>query len=309
MTYLFIINPIAGKGRGLKYINKIEDYFKDKDGEFIIKLTEYKNHAKEIAKEYSSKEDYHIFAIGGDGTVNEVLNGIIGTNSTLSIIPCGTGNDFVKTLYNNIEIHNYIEELSLGISSYIDIAKVNDSYYLNISSVGFDAEVVYNARKFKYNRFMPSSLAYLAGVLYTAFLFKAIPLNIQVDDLSINQKTFLLTASNGKCYGGGIFITPEASITDGELDICSISKVSICKLLTSINKAIKGNIKDIKEVSYYKGKKVLVSSEKEFSLNLDGELLRTKKAEFEIIPNGIKIMLPQMVSNNHNVYKQDSLNI
>lgn len=309
MTYLFIINPIAGKGKGLKYINKIEDYFKDKDDEFIIKLTEYKNHAKEIAKEYSSKADYHVFAIGGDGTVNEVLNGIIGTNSTLSIIPCGTGNDFVKTLYHNQEIDDYIEKLSLGQSTYIDIAKVNDSYYLNISSVGFDAEVVYNTKKFKYNRFMPSSLAYLAGVLYTAFIFKAIPLNIKVDNLTICQKTFLLTASNGKCYGGGIFITPEASITDGELDICSISKVSICKLLMSIGKAIKGNIKDIKEVTYYKGKKVLVTSEKEFSLNLDGELLRTMKAEFEIIPKGIKIMLPITASNSFDLYKQDPLNI
>lgn len=292
MRYLFIINPIAGKGKGLIYIDKIQQYFKDKDEDFKIELTQHKNHAQEIARDYSQREDYHIFAIGGDGTINEVLNGIIGSNSILSIIPCGTGNDFVKTLYQDFAIENYISQLTEGHSTYIDIAKVNNRHYLNISSVGFDAEVAYNVEKFKRIKFLPGSITYLFSVLYTAFKFKALNLNIHLDGNIINQKTFLLACSNGKCYGGGFFITPEASIFDGKLDVCNIRKVSLIKLLTSIGKALKGNIKNIKEVSYSNCKKVIVSSDKDFSLNVDGELLRTNHAEFQVIPNGIKVMLP-----------------
>lgn len=307
MEYLFIINPTAGKGRGLKYISIVEEYFKDKPEKYIIKLTEYKDHAKEIAKYYSCQKDYHIFAVGGDGTVNEVLNGMIGSNSTLSIIPCGTGNDFVKTLYSNSSLNNSIENHIYGNSSYIDIGKVNDRYYLNISSVGFDAEVVFNARKFKYTKMIPSSFAYLAGVIYTAFKFDSLELNIQIDDLNIKQNTFLLAVSNGKCYGGGIIITPEANITDGKFDICNIRKVGILTILLSIGKALKGNLKVIKEVSYHKGKTIIVSSEKDFSLNVDGELLRTNYAKFQVISEGIKVMLPTECSVASKRYSEDAI--
>ncbi|MEG0771731.1 diacylglycerol kinase family protein [Clostridium sp.] len=308
MRYLFIINPIAGNGKGLTYIDKIQDYFKDKSEEFKIELTEYKNHAEEIAREYSCRNDYHIFAVGGDGTINEVLNGLIGTNSILSIIPCGTGNDFVKTLYQDFDIENYISKLVEGCSTYIDLAKVNNRYYLNISSVGFDAEVAYNVTKFKHIKFLPGSISYLLSVLYTAFKFRALDLEIHLDSKVINQKTFLLASSNGKCYGGGFFITPEASIFDGKLDICNIKEVSLFKLLTSIGKALKGDIKHIKEVSYSKCEKVIISSSNEFTLNVDGELLRTNHADFKIIPKGIKVMLPSDATVPIQAQIQESVN-
>lgn len=300
MKYLFIINPVAGKGRGLEYISKIEEYFKDKNIEFHIKLTQYKNHGEQITRDYCSQDTYHVFAIGGDGTVNEVLNGLIGTNSLLSIIPCGTGNDFVKTLYGDLTVDNYLHLLINGKLCSVDLASVNHRYYLNISSVGFDAEVAYNARKFKYNKFFPNSLSYLTSVFYTAFRFKSMDLQILVDNTHITQKTFLLAVSNGKCYGGGIYITPDANIFDGNLDICSIEKVTILKLLLSIKKAFDGNIKDIKQVSYHNCKKAIISSPMDFALNVDGELLRTNHAEFNIIPNGLKVMLPQeSICNNY----------
>lgn len=293
MKYLFIINPVAGKGRGLEYISKIEEYFKNKDAEFHIKLTQYKDHGEEIVKEFCSNGIYHVFAIGGDGTVNEVLNGLVGTSSFLSIIPCGTGNDFVKTLYENVKLEDYLHSLINGISCSIDLASVNGRYYLNISSVGFDAEVAYNARKFKYNKYFPNSLSYLTSIFYTAFNFKSMDLKILVDNNHITQKTFLFAVSNGKCYGGGVFITPEANIIDGNLDICSVKKVTILKLLMSLKKAFDGNIKDIKEVSYHNCKKAIISSPKEFALNVDGELLRTNHAEFSVIHKGLNVILPQ----------------
>lgn len=292
MKNLFIINPVAGKGRSLEYIDKIKNYFDDLQEEYIIEITEYKDHAIEIAKEYTSKDTYRVFAVGGDGTINEVLNGLIGSDSVLCVIPTGTGNDFVRTLYKDKEIEDILDSLISGQEHYIDLAKSNDRYFINIASVGFDAEVVYNARMFKNRRFIPSSFAYILSVIYTAFNFKSINMTIKIGEQYIKESTFLLAACNGKCYGGGVMIAPKADMKDGLLDICVIRRPGLFTLLKSIPKALKGELEDIEEVNYYSGKKIIVEGDREFILNADGELFKQTQAEFELIENGMKVVIP-----------------
>ncbi|WP_291566581.1 MULTISPECIES: diacylglycerol/lipid kinase family protein [unclassified Clostridium] len=292
MKNLFIINPVAGKGRSLEYIDKIKNYFDDLHEEYIIEITKYKDHAIEIAKEYTSKDTYRVFAVGGDGTINEVLNGLIGSDSVLCVIPTGTGNDFVRTLYKDKDIEDVLDSLISGQEHYIDLAKSNDRYFINIASVGFDAEVVYNARMFKNRRFIPSSFAYILSVIYTAFNFKSINMTIKIGERSIKESTFLLAACNGKCYGGGVMIAPKADMKDGLLDICVIRRPGLFTLLKSIPKALKGELEGIEEVNYYSGKKIIVEGDREFILNADGELFRQTQAEFELIENGMKVVIP-----------------
>ncbi|WP_291583591.1 diacylglycerol/lipid kinase family protein [Clostridium sp. UBA6640] len=292
MKNLFIINPIAGKGRSLEYIDKIKEYFDDLQEEYIIEITEYKNHAIEIAKEYTSKGTYRVFAVGGDGTINEVLNGLIGSDSVLCVIPTGTGNDFVRTLYKNKDFEDILDSLISGQEHYIDLAKSNDRYFINIASVGFDAEVVYNARMFKNRRFIPSSFAYILSIIYTAFNFKSINMSIKIGEQYIKESTFLLAACNGKCYGGGVMIAPKADMKDGLLDICIVKRPNLFTILKSIPKALKGDLENIEEVNYYYGKKITVKGDREFILNADGELFRQTEAEFELIENGMKVIVP-----------------
>ena len=99
MKHLFIINPFAGKGKTLKYIEQINNAFKKIKDEYFIEITKYPMHASLIAKEYSSKGDFRIYSVGGDGTLNEVLNGMAESNSSLAIIPGGSGNDFIRSIY------------------------------------------------------------------------------------------------------------------------------------------------------------------------------------------------------------------
>lgn len=292
MKNLFIINPVAGKGRSLEYIDKIKNYFDNLQEEYIIEITQYKDHAIEIAKEYTSKDTYRVFAVGGDGTINEVLNGLIGSDSVLCVIPTGTGNDFVRTLYKDKEIEDVLDSLISGQEHYIDLARSNDRYFINIASVGFDAEVVYNARMFKNRKFIPSSFAYILSVIYTAFNFKSINMTIKIGEQYIKESTFLLAACNGKCYGGGVMIAPKADMKDGLLDICVIRRPGLFTLLRSIPKALKGELEGIKEVNYYSGKKIIVEGDREFILNADGELFRQTQAEFELIENGMKVVIP-----------------
>ena len=155
MHHAFIINPAAGKGRSLQMIGSIKSRFKNFIHSFKIYITEAPGHATEIAKKIASTgEDVRIYSVGGDGTLNEVINGIEGfSNVELGIIPCGSGNDVARYLYPVIDPLKLT--YSLRTSATIDLGRLNENVF-NIASVGFDAEVVLNSRYFKrpfYNGF------------------------------------------------------------------------------------------------------------------------------------------------------------
>lgn len=293
MKHLFVVNPVAGKGKSLSYISKIHELFKFNDDNYIIEITEEKGHAIDLVRKYVQKDDYRVYAIGGDGTVNEVLNGLVDSNSSLAVIPCGTGNDFARTLIPDYKLHtDILQHTIMGYEKYIDLAKANGRYFINISSVGFDSEVIYNARHFKKSKFIPSGLAYILSLFYTPFIFKALNMDINIDGQEFIQENLLLAASNGKCYGGGIPIAPHANIEDGFLDVCMVSNASLSRLLHVLPKALKGNHISAEEVKFFKGKKITVESENDFILNADGELERINKVEFEIIPHKVKVVVP-----------------
>lgn len=292
MKHLFIINPTAGKGKNINLIPEIKRMMELKNEEYFIEVTEKVGHATEIVKDYVKNGDYRVYSVGGDGTLNEVLNGIVGSNSALAVIPSGTGNDFSRNIYEDRDILGSLQKAIEGKDVYIDLAKVNDRYFINIASVGFDAEVVYNTDNFKKLPFVGGSLAYILGIVMTVFKYKSVNLNINIDDNKISVKTLLVAIANGKCYGGGIFMTPEAKLDDGMFDVCIIKEVNKFKILRLFPKAIKGQHSTIKEVSFCRGRKVNISCAEEVSLNIDGEILRAKEVAFEIIPKGIKIVMP-----------------
>lgn len=293
MKHLFIINPKAGKGKSLNYINEIKEIFKDRPNDYIIEITKYIGHATEIVKSYTSKDNFRVYSIGGDGTLNEVVNGMAMSKSSIGVIPSGTGNDFIKTLIKYKNYNNILIRTIEGTETLIDLAKANQRYFINISSLGFDAEVAYNAKKFKKYRLFPGLIAYILSIFYTLSSFKGQLMNIIIDGVSYSQRNVLLAIGNGKSYGGGILITPEADIMDGYLDICMVKEIGILKLLRFLPKALKGKHGAAKEVTFIKGKKISVEGDSTFIINFDGEIEKCEKAEFEIIENGIKFIIPK----------------
>lgn len=295
MKHLFIINPIAGKGKTLKLIPIIEKVFKERKESFSIDITKYVGHATEIAKNYSDKEDYRIYSVGGDGTLNEVLNGMVNTNSSLAVIPCGSGNDFIKSIYkyNKKEaLEDILIKTINGIESKIDLGKVNNRYFLNIASVGFDAEVAYNSIKFKKLPLVNGTAAYILGLLLTVFKYKSYDLIIEVDNTSYKLNSLLVAVANGKYYGGGINVAPKANLNDGFFDVCLIKRVGRFKILGLFPKVIKGTHETIKEVNFKSGKVVHIISKEDLAFNIDGEIIKGKEAEFEIIKHGMQIVIP-----------------
>lgn len=297
MKHLFIINPVAGKGKALKLIPDIERVFKNHPEDYIIEITERPGHATEIVRSYVEKEIYRVYSMGGDGTLNEVLNGMAGSRSILGVIPCGSGNDFIKSIDNGRDIYEIIERTIQGKERLIDLAKVNGRYFANISSMGFDGEVVYNTSRFKKLPAVSGRMAYILGVFYSLIRCKNYHLNISIDGEHIETESLLTAIANGRYYGGGMMPAPEAVLDDGLLDVCLIKKVNRLKLLRFFPKFIKGTHGSIEEVSFYKGRRIEVKCNEDIFLNLDGEVSRVREAVFEVIPQGICIVMPRQLDD------------
>lgn len=292
--HLFIINPSAGKGHALEYIPEIHRLFKNSNDEYIIKITEYPGHATKLVKSYIYNEDIFVYSLGGDGTLNEIANAIVNTNSVLGTIPCGTGNDFIRSLISSKNYEDILSKTVNGEIRTIDTAKANDRYFINISSVGFDSEVVSNARLFKKKKFIPSSLSYIISLFYTPFKFKSIPMKIDIDGHIIEEDNLLLAICNGSQYGGGIPISPHSSIYDGKLDVCMVKNCKLTRLLSVLPKALNGNHTNVEEVNFFSGKSINIQSPVNFTLQSDGELFTCSEVSFTLHPKSLRILYPKI---------------
>lgn len=294
MKHLFIINPVAGNGKALKYIPLIKECFEGRTEEFFIEITEYPCHATELARKYALSENYRIYSIGGDGTLNEVLNGMADSQSSLAVIPGGSGNDFIKSICPDLDMHHILERTIEGKEKKVDLATVNGRYFINISSVGFDAEVVLRADRFKNIPPFSGRFAYLMGVMAALLKNRSNSLEISIDDgQPFNKNLLMAIAANGRYYGGGMLPAPHAEVNDGEFDICLVEKVSIAKIMLLLPKFIKGRHLGFKEVSFHKGKRISIKCSSPIALNIDGEVKRVKEVLLEVVPGGIDLVIPK----------------
>ncbi|WDU84559.1 diacylglycerol/lipid kinase family protein [Caloramator sp. Dgby_cultured_2] len=243
-----------------------------------------------IARE-ASNSFTKIVSVGGDGTLNEVVNGIAGSGAILGVIPAGTGNDFAKTIYQNLDIDNIIETIIEGEVKSIDIGKCNNKYFINIASAGIDAEIAHRVQRIK--KSVPGKTVYLNALFKTLASYKGIDFNIKLDDVSFKANTLLITASNGKYYGGGMIPTPDADIRDGYFDVCHIKNLNKLKIIAILYKFIKGNHTSLKEVTIFKTKRLTIKADKKFFINIDGETLETNEANLELYKDFINIVLPK----------------
>ena len=159
MKHVFIVNPVSGRGKALKVSLGIKKICEEEKLDYEIHYTNGPKDATRIAKEVKGSKNI-IYSVGGDGTLNEVLNGVIGTKNMLAVIPAGSGNDFYRTL------SKMDDEMPL-----IDVGKVNGKYFLNVVSIGIDAEVAKNAEVMKKLK-VPTSQIYNASIVYTFFKYK-----------------------------------------------------------------------------------------------------------------------------------------
>ncbi len=293
MKHLFVVNPAAGKGKAEKFIDRIKEEAEDLLEEYEIAITEHPGHATEIVRERVSRERYRVYSVGGDGTLNEVVNGMAGSDSILAVIPAGSGNDFIRTVTTDNYKKDIIPRTIRGKEAPVDLVKVNDNYFINVSSMGLDAEVAYNANQLKKLPLIPGVLSYYLGIIGVLVKCKSAKMKVTMDEQTVEGDFLLAVVANGRFYGKGILPAPLADFQDGSLDICLIDKKGRLEIIFLLPKYMKGKHTNIKGVNFYTSKNIHIVSEDSVAVNMDGEVSRILEATYHVIPNGIQVVFPE----------------
>ena len=276
MKYIFIVNPESAKGNAMKIIGNIEKVCKQEHIEYEVCYTLAQGDATRLAQSYKDEENI-IYAVGGDGTLSEVLNGVVGTKNKIGIIPAGSGNDFYRT----------VKELAKAeIES--DVGVVNGKYFLNIACVGIDAEVANNVPLMKKKNIKVKNL-YTASILYTFTHFKFKQIHFKSQEKDEKGNFTILSICNGRYYGGGYNISPKASLEDNYFDVYYINKLRLPSIINLLLKLKKGKLEQDKRTNHFKTNNITVTSEEPIRFNVDGETIENTKFEIKIIPKAIKI--------------------
>lgn len=266
----FIVNELSGKGAGKIAAEKIRERLNGT--EYVMARTEYHAHAIELAREFSSKSDCTgVIAVGGDGTFSEVLNGL-DLRVPMGVISSGSGNDFMRTFFPDSDIDSQLNAILKGETRKIDFLEINGKRSLNVAGTGFDVDILLREKKF--HKFLRGSLSYFASLITTLFTMKFRTFDITVDEKTkINQECLLLTAANGRYFGGGLPVSVESALDDGIIDLVLIKRMPRIKVPGMLVKFLKGRIGEVtKYVDIYHCKQLECSVMPKVDIQLDGEL-------------------------------------
>jgi YegS/Rv2252/BmrU family lipid kinase len=287
---VFIINS---KQKKSNYVSKVISLT---EKSLIIDLnicyTEYEKHAKLLAEKMSHKSDI-IIAVGGDGTCNEVVNGIYNSgnkNIILGILPNGTGNDFSRML-NVLSPHEFVKKLELKDFIKIDIGEIvfqqSKSVFINIADIGFGVKVVELMNKQRLVG-VKGKFSYATAIIRAFFSYKKIPISISGDHFNYSGNILMVAFCNGNTFGNGIVINPFANITDGKLDLTVIGNVSLITYLKHLGKLKKGEKINHPEVKYYHTKTIKINSiNPQQKIEADGELFGNSIKEINLLKGRI----------------------
>lgn len=296
MKHVFIINPKAGKGSSVKKLTEaIRQCFTNRSDPYEIYTTECAGDGTRAARAFAQTgEPLRVFACGGDGSAFEVLNGVAGyENVTMGVIPCGTGNDFLKYFEGSEHFASVADQVN-GSVCLLDAIKAGDRYCMNQASMGMDAQVCVHKDKFSRLPLVGGKLAYVLSLFYCFFSAIQNHLTVQVDDDPPREDDFLFAvAANGRYYGGGFMSAPLALADDGMLDCMTVDTVRRLRIVSLLRKYTKGEHLSYDFCRYKKGKRLTVTADKDTPVNLDGEVIFTRGITFEVVPRFVRFLLPQ----------------
>ncbi len=280
MRIKFIVNPTAGKGKAQIARTMIEEKLENyNDHSFSFEETSCPGDATRITREAIAKQYDIVVSVGGDGTVNEIIQGLVGSDIKLGIIPAGSGNDLAKSVGIPKDIHSALSLVLASNVQEIDVGRVNEQYFINVAGIGFDVEVLNQLESIR--KFFSGTLAYVLSVLKTLISYKFKNVTLILDDQQIEREILLVAIGNGRYYGGGMMITPSALVDDGYFDICIINKLSKLRILKLFPTIFKGTHIHEPEVECFRAKRVKIVSE-DIAINCDGEIIGNTPISFSI---------------------------
>ena len=286
---MFVFNPISGSHRLIPVIPIIERFVNTDLYDFSIISTKCRGHATEIAREYAAKKYDAVIAVGGDGTVNEVGKGLIGTDTALGIIPCGSGNGLARHLGISLDPFKAVKWLDKSIFTEIDYGMMEDHPFFCTCGVGFDAKVTDAFSKAGTR----GVLTYMESILKEIATYHNETYKLSFDNSSETFEAFFITCANADQWGNNAFIAPTASLQDGMLDVIAVHPFSVVDApiiaFELFNKLIDRN----PNVSVRKCRELTITRKSEGPAHYDGEpVILGNEIHVKLIKGGLKVLIP-----------------
>lgn len=289
----FIVNPRAGKGRGRRNMKKIIKHLTSQGATFKVVYSERAKEVPSLVKKLCDEGADNIIAVGGDGTINEALNGIVDFDkTTFGIIPSGNGNDFANFFGLSLNPIKALQTILDNKPVYTDFIEIGDEEKsvrcMNIAGTGIDAEVLARSAKFK---IIKGKLQYILSLLITIRKFEFFRFKAIKDGQESEHSGFIAAICNGGKFGGGIDISPQSDATDGKLNLIIVNELPHKKIMWALRKKLlKGKILEVPEAEHHLVDEVEIIPEKShFYINIDGELYDDLKFKCRIVHNKLKL--------------------
>lgn len=293
-----VLNPVAGGGRGLRDRPRIEAALGAAGVPFVLSVSEQPGHAIALAHSAAREGFRRFIAVGGDGTLNEVVNGLLGAGTpageaTLALLPVGRGDDWARTHRIPRKLEQAVRLVAAGRSVAHDLGVAefqrdgSRRYFINVAGVGFDAYVVEQTRA---TRLGP--LTYVAGLLRGFATYRAPRMVVSADAMQLDEPLFVTFAAVGRYCGGGMHVAPRAQTDDGRFDVVTIGDIGRLELLGNLRRLFDGSLPEYRKVKTVRCERVQVASSPAARVQADGELLGEAPVTFSVLPRAVHVIVP-----------------
>jgi diacylglycerol kinase (ATP) len=287
---LFIVNPKSGTQNKICLEEVIAERINHNRISFVIQNTKYRKHAIALAKEAVLNKFDAVIAVGGDGTINEVSQGIFGSNTALGIIPNGSGNGLAHYLKIPMNVRDAMDVINSFCIIPIDSAVLNNNIFVSVAGLGFDAMVAHNFSKSKERGF----LSYFRIIFRKYFKYKPKNYRLIFNGKEIQRKAMMITCANSNQYGFNTVISPTAKINDGLIDVCIIEKIPVVETpLLSILLFLK-KIDSSKHIEIIKTSEITIIQTKKRPAHVDGDpIVSGKKINIRVNKKSLNVIVPK----------------
>lgn len=295
-SFFFILNPAANRGRARLTWGQAQSILDQARIRYEVATTERPGEAVRLAERAALDGWPAVVAVGGDGTIHEVANGLMraastGASTALGVIGAGSGNDFIKVL--GLSPHRPAEAVRRLLAARprrLDIGRIGERFFVNGASVGFDARVAIEAQRV---RPMRGPAIYLLALIKALRVYRPSSVRLVLDGEEVVAGPVTLVAvTNGRCYGGGFYICPQAQPDDGYLDVCVADPLGTVEILGFVPRVMRGSHVGRREVRMFRARQVVLRSADPVPVQADGEIVAhdAHEVEFSLLPGGLTVL-------------------
>jgi YegS/Rv2252/BmrU family lipid kinase len=288
MPLAILVNPSSAGGKTLKLLPQVERILDERRVEFRVQRTKSLEHGVDQALLAIEAGELPV-VMSGDGLLGAVGGAMAGSETPLGIVPGGRGNDLARVLGIPSDPVEAIEVVLAGHARRIDVGEANGERFLGIASVGFDSVANRRANETK---LLSGSLVYAYAAVRTLFSWKPARYTIAIGDERIRLSGYSISVANSSCFGGGMYVAPDAELDDGEFDVVSVGEVGKLQFVGNLPKVFKGTHVEKDEVRVFRAKQLELSASRPFPVYADGEHLTDLPASLRVLPRALSVLVP-----------------